>query len=496
MQENSSKQKNEDDSELENVRALAKAQGPPLSSLSDSEADNNRVKKEPTRRRGRPSRRTHVPKSTPIVHSDSDEEPPPPRGPRTPPRVRRNHYTSPPPRMSDSDSPPYHAPPPPPRPRGRPPRTPPAKSPIKVKQEPTEKVPKKRGRRKQVKPPPADSESEGEVVEKKKAVKRAPTSSESDTEQWGFSSPVKKRPLKESSVERKKSGRDSSREEKRPRRLSKKPVTSESSEDELPTKSVACSPIKPFSRVPPAPPAGKRVPRSMTPTSEPEVKKEESPPKLDFEGNIIADKKKNDTLRRLFSIGLGKKDGETGGKGGKGGKGGGKGGGKCGGKGGKGGKGTPGVIVVECSNERTSVSPVRDRSRSRSPSLPPAPPPVIERIPSLPPPSPAMELPKPEPFPVKLVCRINLNRLNYIPNKRHSEEVRTRTENPDTRQEEKKSKRSDKHKSRSDKKKVKSEVPPLPEAPAVPVPAAPTEHRKWPSPVHNPLETETTTLLT
>lgn len=464
--------------------ALSKTQ-PLLSSLSESEADSKRVKKkEPARRRGRPSRRPHVPKPVP---SDSDDEPP------APPRVPRAPYTPPVPRTPDSDSPPYV---PPARPRGRPPRTPPSpppvkpkretKSPVKVKKEPPEKTPKKRGRRKQVpKPPPTYSESEEEVVDKKKAVKRAPSSSESENEAWGFSSPVKKRPLKESSVERKKP-HETKREEKRPKRISKPTVTSDSSEDEIPTKSVSLSPIKPVSRVPPAPPAGKRAPRSFTPESEPETKKEESPPKLDFEGNVVADKKKNDTLRRLFSIGLGKRDGETGGKGGKGGGKGGK-GGKCGGKGGKGGKGTPGVIV-ECNSERTLVSPLRDRSPS--PLL--LPPPIMERIPSLPPPSPVRE-PKTEPFPSSLMCRIDISRLNHIPSKRRSVEVRTRTENPDTRQGDKKSKKSDKHKSRSEKRK-KCEIPPQFEPPPVLPVVLPSDNRKWQSPPHTPVETETTSL--
>lgn len=63
----------------------------------------------------------------------------------------------------------------------------------------------------------------------------------------------------------------------------------------------------------------------LEPTDRPgSGEKEESPPKLDPDGQSIQDKKKSDTLRKLFS----KREGEAGLGKGKGGKGGGKGGGK------------------------------------------------------------------------------------------------------------------------------------------------------------------------
>jgi hypothetical protein len=99
--------------------------------------------------------------------------------------------------------------------------------------------------------------------------------------------------------------------------------------------------------------------------SRPPISKvEESPPKLDTEGKAIQDKKKSDTLRKLFVPTKG------GAKGGPkvAGKDGAKAGIYCasgGGKGvgakGKGGSKTPGVLVVECESERTSSS-VEDES--------------------------------------------------------------------------------------------------------------------------------------
>jgi len=91
---------------------------------------------------------------------------------------------------------------------------------------------------------------------------------------------------------------------------------------------------------------------TSVPTSAPPLI-DESPPKLDVEGNVVQDKKKTDTLRRLFSVG---------GKGGKGK------GGKGGVHGGKG-KGVAG-IVVECEPERSDreepmkmPSPVKQQTK-------------------------------------------------------------------------------------------------------------------------------------
>lgn len=432
FQENSKKKT--DEVVLDRVVELAKppSMGSNLSSDSTppQEPDSKRPKTEIVRKRGRPTRK-RPPTSAPIVQSDSEEETPTPRGQP----VRR----STPPTSSSPGS--EHTPP---RSRGRPPRTPTCpktekrkakkdiKSPHKCsKAQVAENVVKKRGRRKQAPKPATVYSSEEEKITNKVVE------------------------------------------------------TPESSEDEVPKKTMSSTSVKPVHRVTPAPPPGKRAPRSMTPETDPEAKKTtESPPKLDVEVNKVADKKKNDTLRKLFSI---KRDGETGGKGGKGGKG----GAKSGGKGGKGGKGTPGVIVVECNNERASGSPFRERSAS------PTPPPAVERLSLLTTPSLKKEPAKlvQHPTPNSLMCRIDLNKVNInnIDSKKRSEEIRTRTELPDTRQVGKKHKIPSKRK--SDKKRAKSEpaVPHEVTPPSVPLPTVPVDHRKWPNSSPQS-ETETTPL--
>nr|CAD7460307.1 unnamed protein product [Timema tahoe] len=267
------------------------------------------------------------------------------------------------------------------------------------------------------------------------------------------------------------------------------------------------SPIKPLARLKPHPPNPesssdseneKSLPRRISeievsplrkPPSAPKV--EESPPKLDMEGDNVQDKKKNDTLRKLFSVSL--KREQEGGKGGKGGVYGGK-GGAYGGKGGKGkGKGgskTPGVIVVDSESVRT-LSPAEEESASVLPAISPR---LLSPLPShdttskrvaaevspnfgLKHDSPQQPIltSKPEPkehgpsekgkkksvenktstkavniLPTlvfndngmpSLMCKIDLSRLSSVPAKR-GEDVRTRTELADTRQESTKRKRS------------------------------------------------------
>nr|CAD7575244.1 unnamed protein product [Timema californicum] len=267
------------------------------------------------------------------------------------------------------------------------------------------------------------------------------------------------------------------------------------------------SPIKPLARLRPHPPNPesssdseneKSLPRRISeievsplrkPPSAPKV--EESPPKLDMEGDNVQDKKKNDTLRKLFSVSL--KREQEGGKGGKGGVYGGK-GGAYGGKGGKGkGKGgskTPGVIVVDSESVRT-LSPAEEESASVLPAISPR---LLSPLPShdttskrvaaevspnlgLKHDSPQQPIltSKPEPkehgpsekgkkksvenktttkvansLPTlvfndngmpSLMCKIDLSRLSTVPAKR-GEDVRTRTELADTRQESTKRKRS------------------------------------------------------
>lgn len=150
-------------------------------------------------------------------------------------------------------------------------------------------------------------------------------------------------------------------------------------------------------------------------------KKDESPPKLDTEGKAVQDKNKTRMVARLFR----KKD--DGGKGGKGGA-----------KGGKG-KGTP-AIKVECRSERTLVE--EDPLPMMSPDSV-----LLSHLPSHdttrrgrsiepPPPAPA-PIPTPSPVrsrsPLRIMCRIDLNRIRCLPKK--SSEIRTRTELPNTRQE-------------------------------------------------------------
>lgn len=184
------------------------------------------------------------------------------------------------------------------------------------------------------------------------------------------------------------------------------------------------------------------------------VKAEESPPKLDVEGIAVQDKKKSDTLRKLFS----RRE---------------EGGAKAGGKG-KGGKGKCGVIVMESEVERKLLerstiassavglsSPMAQNMDSRFAEVPimsiadsceevdtptdsarlvetlteintsilsprsTAPAIPIDFIPKLT----YNEAGKPS-----LVCKIDLSRIPYILAKKRSEEVRIKCELSDTRQ--------------------------------------------------------------
>ncbi|XP_012273685.2 serine/arginine repetitive matrix protein 2 [Orussus abietinus] len=144
-------------------------------------------------------------------------------------------------------------------------------------------------------------------------------------------------------------------------------------------------------RVPPRP----RVPPVRATSPDNSDSDNSPPPKLQEEGGNVQDKKKSDTLRKLFSTSKG--GGKGGGKGGKGGKG----GGKCG-------------IYVE---EYTSANaPTGGESPYKRPSSRTSFPPVtyVNGVPSL-------------------LCRLDLNRLPHIPQASRGQELRQRTELPDTR---------------------------------------------------------------
>ncbi|XP_053973818.1 AF4/FMR2 family member lilli isoform X1 [Hylaeus volcanicus] len=151
-------------------------------------------------------------------------------------------------------------------------------------------------------------------------------------------------------------------------------------------------------RVPPRP----RVPPTRT-TSPENSDSDNSPgPKLQEEdtGNV-QDKKKSDTLRRVFSTSVG--GGKGGGKGGKGGKG----GGKC------------GIYVEEyttSANTPTGGESPYKRPSSQASSVVQSFPPFnyVNGVPSL-------------------LCRIDLNKLPHISQLSRGQELRQRTELPDTR---------------------------------------------------------------
>ncbi|XP_025407786.1 AF4/FMR2 family member 4-like isoform X5 [Sipha flava] len=133
----------------------------------------------------------------------------------------------------------------------------------------------------------------------------------------------------------------------------------------------------------------------------------ESPPKLDVEGIKVQDKKKNDTLRKLFITRREEGGAKSGGKS----------------KGGKGGKG--GVIIID-NNEAMR----NDNER------------VISPVPVIPPMPKESECPKTSKS--SLICRIPLSKLptkfQYLLKPARSEELRTCADLANTRQEEKKHK--------------------------------------------------------
>ena len=118
------------------------------------------------------------------------------------------------------------------------------------------------------------------------------------------------------------------------------------------------------------------------------------------DGGNVQDKKKSDTLRKLFSSAKG--GGKGGGKGGKGGKG----GGKC------------GIYVEEYTSNNTPTggdSPYKRLSSSQTSSMLPIPPfTYVNGLPSL-------------------LCRLDLSRISHIPQPSRGKELRQRTELSDTR---------------------------------------------------------------
>lgn len=140
----------------------------------------------------------------------------------------------------------------------------------------------------------------------------------------------------------------------------------------------------------------------MTRTTSPDNSDSDNSPasgKLQEEdGGNVQDKKKSDTLRKLFSSAKG--GGKGGGKGGKGGKG----GGKC------------GIYVEEYTSANTPTggeSPYK-RLSSQTSTIPIPPISYVNGLPSL-------------------LCRLDLSRISHIPQPSRGKELRQRTELPDTR---------------------------------------------------------------
>ncbi|KAF6216359.1 hypothetical protein GE061_000700 [Apolygus lucorum] len=391
-----SKTKNGEESDNDLARSVKTTQ-PLISSFSDSDTEKRpEPEKEAGRTRGRKKRNV----KPPVPESDSEDEiieipdssPEPPEPPTEPIVIPEPEpvHSKPPRTPSVNEVEPKVQ-----LKRKCKPTTPSNPSPEKSKKRAPPKSTEKespssgkRSRKRVVKPPitPSDTEDEGGKR------KRVASISDSGEDTWNTTTRPRssRRSVKESSSERT-NKRDTS------------------SEDETPV--VAQSPIKPVSRVVPA--LGKRPPIG---SSESDAEKEESPPKIDSEGQSIQDKKKNDTLRKLFS----KRDNEGGlGKGGKG----------------KGGKGKGMVAVVVESDSQSHHSPKVELLPPRVPSPNPSP---EEKIPDI---KPVEKLP-PVPLPKlvyvdgkpSLTCKIDLSILSHIPSKKRSEEVRTHTEIPDTRQ--------------------------------------------------------------
>ncbi|XP_063987696.1 AF4/FMR2 family member lilli isoform X10 [Diachasmimorpha longicaudata] len=183
-----------------------------------------------------------------------------------------------------------------------------------------------------------------------------------------------------------------------------------------------------IARVPPRP----RAPPTRATSLDNSDSDNSSAPKLQEEdGGNVQDKKKSDTLRKLFSTAKGGAKG--GGKGGKGGKG----GGKC------------GIYVEEYTG--TANTPTGSESPYKRPSS------QASTLPSFPSLTYANGMPS-------LICKIDLNRIPHIPQSSRGQELRERTELPDTRP-------------ASRQSNVKTERPPTPEEGEIIDTVSPTDYR-------------------
>lgn len=282
--------------------------------------------------------------------------------------------------------------------------------------------------------------------DRKKSVGRPRKHHHSDDDEWGKQNIKKKQKVKERSsdtstnrepkespVKKKETHRRKGKNNLNIKSAAQVPTTTDSESDQ---DAPASFPAKPLARVPPNP-RREKIRRSSSSCSEKSIRmkssdsdrssvsrpqipiKPDSPVKVEAETKPVQDKKKNDTLRKLFTP---KRDSE-----------GGKGGGKGGAKGGKGGKGKGGVIIVDGDYERSSSS-VEDETM---PSI--VNPTLLSPLPSqevvekcAPTRLDFQAVDQAEQF--KLMVRIDLSRLSFIPTKRRSEEMRSRTELSDTRQ--------------------------------------------------------------
>ncbi|KAG7198411.1 hypothetical protein KM043_005799 [Ampulex compressa] len=235
----------------------------------------------------------------------------------------------------------------------------------------------------------SSSEDEGPPTGKNNSA------SEDDASRWRRVS-IKRNKLADSPKKQEKKKSPTKAKPRRPRsRVTN--VTGASDSDSESEVSMRNSRIQ-VARVPPRP----RAPPTRT-TSPDNSDSDNSPaPKLQEEdaGNV-QDKKKSDTLRRLFSSSKG--GGKGGGKGGKGGKG----GGKC------------GIYVEEYTTSANTPtggeSPYKRPSSQASSLVQPLPPlTYVNGVPSL-------------------LCRIDLSRLPHISQLSRGQELRQRTELPDTR---------------------------------------------------------------
>ncbi|XP_048511341.1 AF4/FMR2 family member lilli isoform X2 [Athalia rosae] len=255
--------------------------------------------------------------------------------------------------------------------------------------------------------PPRPAASPIPIVEKRRQRlsvsssedERAPNkgSDSEDHSSWRRSS-IKKRPSdREGSIKRNRLSKSPKKLEKKktptktkPRgqrtRISNAAACQDDSDSETEVRQVKVARVPPRPRAPPT--------RTCSPdNSDSDI----SPaPKLQEERGNVQDKKKSDTLRKLFSTS--KVGGKGGGKGGKGGKG----GGKC------------GIYVEEYTSATT---PTGGESPYKRPSSQMSLPPLTYHNNGTP----------------SLMCRIALTRLSHVPQPSRGQEVRQRTELPDTR---------------------------------------------------------------